>query len=261
MSLQPNTLYEGDIFDLMRQLPDESVDMVFSDPDYNVGVRYNGKHYTRSFDEYIEWYIALARESMRVLKPDGNAFFLNMPKPNAHLRARYLDDACYEVHEIAWLYHPNVGFSMRRFTTAHRTILHARKTRYNRWYKNQVAQPYRNPTDKRVKRTIQRGGIGRMPYDWLIFHLVRYPNREKSIHPCQIPSALFRMLMFASTREGDLVLVHFGGSGTEVTECQKHGRLWMTAEIDPVYCDLIRKRVALGRVPDEYRWKPKKRTV
>jgi DNA modification methylase len=43
-----NTVYLGDVFDLMRQLPDKSVDMVFSDPDYNVGVRYNGKSYTRS---------------------------------------------------------------------------------------------------------------------------------------------------------------------------------------------------------------------
>jgi predicted methyltransferase len=70
-----DTVYLGDVFELMRQLPDQSVDMVFSDPDYNVGVRYNGKSYTRSFEEYIEWYIELARESLRVLKDDGNMFF------------------------------------------------------------------------------------------------------------------------------------------------------------------------------------------
>jgi DNA modification methylase len=75
-----DTVYLGDVFDLMRQLPDKSVDMVFSDPDYNVGVRYNGKSYTRSFEEYIEWYIELARESLRVLKDDGNMFFINYPK-------------------------------------------------------------------------------------------------------------------------------------------------------------------------------------
>jgi len=91
-----DTVYLGDVFELMRQLPDKSVDMVFSDPDYNVGVRYNGKSYTRSFEEYIEWYIELARESLRVLKDDGNMFFINYPKQNAYLRVRFLDEACYE---------------------------------------------------------------------------------------------------------------------------------------------------------------------
>ena len=94
-----DTVYLGDVFDLMRQLPDQSVDMVFSDPDYNVGVRYNGKSYTRSFEEYVEWYIELARASLRVLKDDGNMFFINYPKQNAYLRVRFLDEACYEVQD------------------------------------------------------------------------------------------------------------------------------------------------------------------
>jgi DNA modification methylase len=117
-----DTVYLGDVFDLMRQLPDKSVDMVFSDPDYNVGVRYNGKSYTRSFEEYIEWYIELARESLRVLKDDGNMFFINYPKQNAYLRVRFLDEACYEVQDYVWVYNTNVGHSPKRFTTAHRSI-------------------------------------------------------------------------------------------------------------------------------------------
>jgi len=48
--------------------------MVYSDPDYNAGIRYNSRSYTRSFEEYIEWYIELARESLRVLKDEGNMF-------------------------------------------------------------------------------------------------------------------------------------------------------------------------------------------
>ena len=65
-----------------------------------------------------------------------------------------------------------------------------------------------------------------------------------------------QFLLRASTREGDLVLVLFGGAGSEVAVCHEMGRRWLTAEIDPVYADLIRKRVALGRIPDEYRWRP-----
>lgn len=131
-----NRVYLGDVFDLMRQLPDGSVDMVYSDPDYNVGVRYNDRSYTRSFEEYIEWYIELARESLRVLKDDGNMFFINYPRQNAYLRVRYLDSACYEVLDYVWCYNTNIGHSPKRFTTAHRSILHCRKTRHNKFFKD-----------------------------------------------------------------------------------------------------------------------------
>jgi DNA modification methylase len=255
--IQLCTVYEGDVFDLLRMLPDRSVDMVFSDSDYNMGVRYNGRRHRKSWDDYIDWYIRLARESLRVLKDDGNAFFLNMPKQNAYLRVRYLDDACYDVHEYAWCYSPAVGFSPYRFTTAHRTILHARKQKRTRWYKHAVALPYKNPHDKRIQRTLAKGSPGRMPYDWFHIEYVKAGSREKTIHPCQVPRRLFELLLRASTQEGDLVLVLFGCAGSEVAVCHELNRRWLTAEIDPVYADLIRKRIALGRIPDEYRWRPK----
>jgi len=257
MSVPVNTVYEGDVFDLLRQLEDQSVDMVFSDPDYNIGVRYNGRSYRQRWDDYIDWYIRLARESLRVLKDDGNAFFLNMPKQNAYLRVRYLDDACYDVHEYVWCYSPNVGYTPFRLTTAHRTILHARKQVRVRWYKDAIAQPFKNVGDKRVRQRIEQGQTGCMPYDWFYFDIVKAGSREKTIHPCQVPRRLFEFLLRASTREGDLVLVLFGGAGSEVAVCHELGRRWLTAEIDPVYADLVHKRVALGRIPDEYRWRPR----
>ena len=59
-----NKVFLKDIMELLRELPDESVDMVYGDPDYNVGVNYGDKSYTKTFDEYIQWYIELARESI-----------------------------------------------------------------------------------------------------------------------------------------------------------------------------------------------------
>ena len=49
-------------------------------------------------------------------------------------------------YDYVWVYNTNVGHTNRRFTTAHRSILHATKSRNNRFYKEQVAQPYQNPT-------------------------------------------------------------------------------------------------------------------
>ncbi len=84
-------------------------------------------------------------------------FFINYPKQNAYLRVNYLDRLAYSVHDYVWVYKTNVGHSPTRFTTAHRSILHATKSKSNRFYKNQVAQPYQNPRDRRVAKRIQNG--------------------------------------------------------------------------------------------------------
>ena len=77
-----NKIFLKDIMSLLKELPDKSVDVVYGDPDYNVGIKYQGKSYTKSFDEYIDWYIELAKESLRVLKDTGNMFLINYPKQN-----------------------------------------------------------------------------------------------------------------------------------------------------------------------------------
>ncbi len=248
-----DTVYLGDVLDLLAQLPDQSVDMIYGDPDYNVGIKYEGKSYTRKFDEYIEWYIRLAKESLRVLKNDGNLFLINYPKQNAYLRVRYLDQACYEVLDYVWIYNTNIGHSPRRFTTAHRSVLHARKTRHNRFYKDQVAVPYQNPNDKRIRRLIAQGSKGRMPYSWFYFDLVKNVSHEKTKHPCQIPQGLYEMLLKASTQPGDTVLVLFGGSGSEIEVTHRLGRHFISAEIDPEYHRLIMARLEKGNVPPDFK--------
>jgi DNA modification methylase len=248
-----NKVYLGDVMELLRQLPDQSIDMIYSDPDYNVGVKYGDKSYSVSFDRYIEWYIELCRESLRVLKDDGNMFLINYPKQNAHLRVRYLDDACYEVLDYAWVYNSNIGHSPKRFTTAHRSILHCRKTQNNRFYKENVAVPYQNPTDKRIKRNLAHGSPGRMPYDWFYFDLVKNVSKEKTFHACQIPQELAEMLIKASTMPGDTVLIHFGGSGSEIEVCQRLNRNFVSAEIDVKYYQMIMDRLSSGKIDDKYR--------
>lgn len=238
-----DTVYLGDVMDLMRDLPDGCVDMVFSDPDYNVGIKYNGKSYTRDFDEYIEWYIELARESFRVLKEDGNMFFINYPKQNAYLRVYYLDKVCYDVRDYVWVYNSHVGYSSKRFTTAHRSILHCRKSAQNKFFKEHVLLPYQNLNDKRIQRRIESGQKGRLPYSWFYFNLVKNVSKEKTIHPCQIPQKLSEMLILSGTQPNDVVLVHFGGSGAELEVCRRLNRRFISAEIYPIYYELISRRV------------------
>ena len=249
-----NKVYPGDVFDLLKQLPDGSIDCVYGDPDYNVGRKYGDKNYTRQFSKYIEWYTSLAKECFRVLKDTGNLFLINYPKQNSYLRVNYLDNAFYEVYDYAWIYNSNIGHSSKHFTTAHRSILHGRKTKNSKFYKNNVAEPYKNPTDKRILQNIANGSKGRMPYSWLYYDLVKNVSREKTFHSCQIPTGLSETLFKASTQPGDIVLVLFGGSGSEIMVCKKLNRYFVSAEIDEKYYEMIIARLAYGgEIPSKFK--------
>jgi DNA modification methylase len=250
-----NQVFLKDILELLKELPDKCVDMVYGDPDYNVGIKYGDKSYTRTFDEYIEWYIELAKESLRVLKDTGNMFLINYPKQNAYLRVKYLDSACYEVLDYVWIYNTNIGHSPKRFTTAHRSILHCRKTKDNKFYKENVAVPYKNPNDKRILNNLAKGSKGRMPYDWFYFDLVKNVSKEKTFHPCQIPQKLAEMLIKSCTMPGDIVLILFGGSGSEIEVCKNLGRQYISAEIDEKYYKMIIDRLKTGYIDEKYKFK------
>lgn len=254
--MELNKVYHDDIFNILKQMPDNSVDMIYSDPDYNVGIRYNGTSYTKKFDEYIDWYVELAKESLRVLKPNGNMFFINYPKQNAHLRVKFLDENCQDVFDYVWVYNSNVGHSPRKFTTAHRSILHCTKSAKNKWYKNQVAEPYKNPTDKRILENLKNGSCGRMPYSWQYFDLVKNVSKDKTIHSCQIPKGLVEKLILASTQPGDTVLIHFGGSGGEIIQTKQLGRNFISAELVKEYVDMINYRLEHnGQISEEHKLK------
>ncbi len=249
-----NHVFNEDVLHILKQLPDDSVDTIYGDPDYNVGINYAGKNYTQKWDAYIEWYIELTRESMRVLKPTGNLFMINYPKQNAWLRVKYLDNAAYAVHDYVWVYNTNVGHSKRKFTTAHRSILHATKTKNNKFFKEHVVQPYKNPNDKRIRQRIAEGHKGRMPYSWFYFDLVKNVSKDKTFHAAQIPLPLVEMLIKASTQKGDDVFILFGGSGSEVVLCQQLERNFISCEIHPDYYRLILDRLEHnGAIRPEYR--------
>ncbi len=250
-----NKVFNEDIMSLLKKLPDKSVDMVFGDPDYNVGIKYQDKTYTKTFDEYINWYGELTKESLRVLKPNGNLFMINYPKQNAHLRVKYLDKFYPLIGEYAWVYNTNVGHTPKRFTTAHRTILHVRKSKNNKFYKNNVAVPYKNPKDKRILKNLKNGSKGRMPYSWFYFNLVKNVSKEKTYHACQIPQKLTETLIKSSTMPNDIALILFGGSGSELEVCKNLKRKYISAEIDKKYYKMIQDRLKNGYIKKEYKLK------
>lgn len=238
-------VHNKDIHELLRELPSKSIDMVYSDIDYNVGIKYGGNSYTKLFKDYITEYISLASESMRILKDDGNAFFINYPKNNAFLWVDYLENACYDVQDYVWIYRSNIGHSPSRFTTAHRSVLHCRMSKESKFYKDQVAQPYANPTDKRIRQRLNEGSPGRAPYSWFYHDLVKNVTKDKNgvDHPCVIPEKVSSLLIQSVTKPGDTVLILFAGSGSEINVCRKLGRHFISAELNKEYCDFIERQL------------------
>ena len=249
-----NEIFNQDVLSVLRELPDNCLDFVYGDPDYNVGINYAGKNYTQKWNDYIDWYVELTKECMRVLKPTGNLFMMNYPKQNAYLRVKFLDDNACDVNEYVWVYNTNVGHSPRKLTTAHRSILHATKTKNNHFYKENIAVPYQNPTDKRIKQRMAEGHIGRMPYSWFYYDLVKNVSKDKTFHSCQIPLPLVEMLIKSSTKEGDDCFILFGGSGSELVLCQSLKRNFISCELHPEYFKMIKDRLDNdGKIKNEFR--------
>ncbi|OGU13017.1 MAG: DNA methylase [Ignavibacteria bacterium GWB2_35_12] len=249
-----NKVYNKDILNILKTLPSNSIDMAYGDPDYNVGINYAGNNYSKKWNDYIDWYIELTKESLRILKPTGNLFMINYPKQNAYLRVKYLDEAAYDVQDYVWVYNTNVGHSPRRFTTAHRSILHATKSKDNNFYKENVAQPYKNPTDKRILKRIADGNTGRMPYSWFYFDLVKNVSKDKTFHSCQIPLGLVEILIKSCTLPEDDVFILFGGSGSEIILCKQLKRNYISCEIHKEYYNMILDRIKNnGHIRQEFR--------
>ena len=245
MSLEKyrNQVVVGDSYLISQELPDNSIDLVLADPDYNVGIDYHGESYTRPWDEYIEWYGDIITEFYRVMKPDGNMFIINYPRQNAYLRVKYLDALAHDIFDYVWVYYTSQGHASRRFSTAHRSILHVVKSDINKYYKEHVQLPYRNLEDKRIIKRM-RNGEGRNPYSWLKFNVVMNVSQEKTDHPCQIPQALNNLLIKATTVEGDLVFIPFGGGGGETISCKLLNRDYITCDIQQRYVDNINRRLS-----------------
>lgn len=241
--MNANIVLKRDALEVMKEMDNEVIDLVYIDADYNVGINYAGKKYTKAWKDYIDWYVTLCKEAMRILKPNGNLFTINYPKQNAYLRVKWLDDNAFTVRDYVWVYNCNIGVSKRYFTTAHRSILHATKSKNNQFFKEQVAVPYQNENDKRIQSLISGGSKGRMPYSWFYFNLVKNVSKEKTSHACQIPSALSEMIIKSCTRDGDLVFIPFGGSGSEIVKCKELKRGYIACEIHEEYFNLIQSRL------------------
>lgn len=204
--------------DFRNVMPLKNIQTVIVDPPYNINFNY-GKNFKDNIDpeEYKQLMYDVADLSYKSTKEDSSMFIINYPEIIAEL-FQTLKKTEWNIHQwISWVYPSNIGHSKRKFTTAHRTILWLVKDN-PKVNIDAVTQPYKNPTDKRVRKLIKSGKKGTHLYDWWEINLVKNVSKDKKQYVNQIPSEVLKRLILTTTDSKDKVLDPMCGTGSAAIE-------------------------------------------
>ena len=238
-----HTIINGDCIEELKKLQEGKVDLIVTDPPFNIGKKYNSYADNKSKEEYLKWCEKWLSECIRVLKEGGALYLFNYPENNAYLM-QFLDKHLTFKRWMTWHYPVNTGMSPTNFTRSQHSILfYVKGEKPKTFNKDDIAEPYRNPTDKRILERISNGSKGKTPYDVFQFNLVKNVSKDKTPHPCQIPVPLLEIFIKASSNKGDLVLDPFGGSFSTAHACKKLGRHSISIELDENYCRIGKERL------------------
>lgn len=234
----------GDCVVELKKIPDTSIDAVITDPPFNIGKKYRTYGDKLTHTSYLQWCKEWLTECIRVMKEGSALYLINYPENNAYIFP-FLNERLTFRRWLVWHYHTNTGLSPYNYTRSHHSILFFTKGKQKPIFnKDDIAEPYQNPTDKRIQKLIEGGSKGRTPYDVFYFDIVKNVSKDKTDHPCQIPVPLLEIFIKASTNRGDTVLDPFGGSFSTAAACQNLSRKSISIEIDSAYCEIGKNRLA-----------------
>jgi modification methylase len=250
MSIKTDVVLRGDCIEVLKGLPDASVDMVFADPPYNLQLGGdllrpdNSKvdavdddwDQFESFAAYDAFTRAWLSECRRVLKPEGSIWVIGSYHNVFRLGAAIQDLGFWVLNDIIWRKsNPMPNFKGTRFTNAHETLIWAARSREQKRY------TFNYDALKAFNEDTQ------MRSDWT-FALCTGEERikdedGKKAHPTQKPEALLHRVMLAATRPGDVVLDPFFGTGTTGAAARRLGRHFIGIEREETYAKLAEKRI------------------
>lgn len=260
-------LFQGDSLDWLATLPDQSVNMVFADPPYNIG-KANWDNFTSQV-EYVEWSMRWIEQAARVLAPGGSVFICGFSEILADLKppaSRYFGSCRW----LVWHYRnkANLGSDWGR---SHESILHFRQAKTQKLQNLDLLRvPYGAHTRKYPSRpqadssTFSREGKkrddwtphpdGAKPKDVIEVPTTCNGMNEKTPHPTQKPEELVRKFVLSASARGDLVVDPFSGSGTTAVVAEQLGRRWLGCDLSAEYNSWAADR--LRRVPSrsEEQW-------
>ena len=239
----------GDCVAAMNAMPEESVDLIFADPPYNLQLKgelhrpdnsrvdavddaWDRFDSFAAYDRFTRDWLAAAR---RVLKPDG-AIWVIGSYHNIYRVGAALQDAGYWIlNDVVWRKtNPMPNFRGKRLTNAHETMIWAARDEAGKYTFNYEAL-------KELNEGVQ------MRSDWLLpicsgGERLKDGNGEKA-HPTQKPESLLHRVIVGSTNPGDVVLDPFFGTGTTGAAAKRLGRNWIGIEREESYRRLAAERI------------------
>ena len=218
--------------DFRNVMPLKNIQTVIVDPPYNINFNY-GKNFKDNIDpeEYKQLMYDVADLSYKSTKKDSSMFIINYPEIIAEL-FQTLKKTEWNIHQlISWVYPSNIGHSKRKFTTAQRSILWLVKEN-PKIYIDRVTQPYKNPTDKRVRKLIESGKTGTHLYNWWHINLVKNVSKDKQLYVNQIPSRLLERLILTTTDPRNIVLDPMCGTGSSLVAASRLKRKGVGIDIN-----------------------------
>ncbi len=273
-----NKLIFGDNLSHLNSIADGSVQLVYIDPPFNTGrtqargststkriatggrVGFKGQHYeiiretVLSYDdEFADYWSFLEprlEEAWRVLHETGT-LYLHLDYREAHYAKVLLDSLfgrdCF-LNEIIWAYDYG-GKAKNRWPSKHDTILVYVKNPKTYFFDNESVdrEPYMAPglvTPEKVAR-------GKLPTDVWWHTIVSPTGKEKTGYPTQKPEGILRRVIQASSRENDLVLDFFAGSGTTGAVAAALGRRFILIDQNQESIDVISNRLKSAGVEFE----------
>lgn len=232
-----NNIIQGDCLDLLKEIPDNSIDITFADPPFNLKKKYNGYKDSLEFQDYLKWCENWIAEMVRVTKPTGSIFVHNIPKWLTYYAA-FLNKLADFKHWISW--DAPSGPMGKTLQPSHYGILYyAKDVSQNKFYEIRYSH-------KRCRRcsylSKDYGGkkAGLHPFGplvsdvWTDIHRIKH-NKYRDEHPCQLPIHLLERIILMSTDEGDIVFDPFVGTGTTVIAAKRLGRRYIGFDIDGKY--------------------------
>ncbi len=236
-----NKILLGDCLKIMKSIPEESVDLIFTDPPYNIGIKYDVHRDRMDQGDYIEWSRRWIAECLRLLKRNGSVYIaIN-------------DENASEFVGIL----KGLGMTLRNWIIWHYTFGQAQKRKFSRahthilYFTKDPADFTFNSDAIRITSTRQRIGDkranpkGKIPDDvWTISRVAGTFNERVKNFPCQMPIKLLERVIKTSSNPGDLVLDPFSGTGTTPSVAKALGRKYLAIEISPKYHRISEERVA-----------------
>lgn len=252
-------ILHGDCIEILKSFPENSVDLIFADPPYNLQLRNDlyRPNMTKvdavndtwdrfeGFAEYDNFTREWLSASQRVLKETGTIWLIGTYHNIYRVGSIMQDLAFWILNDIVWIKsNPMPNFRGVRFTNSHETLIWAQKKKGAKYTFNHRAL-------KALNDDLQ------MRSDWRLWTISSATGKERlkfdngaKAHSTQKPEALLYRIIMASSNPGDVILDPFFGSGTTGAVAKKLGRNWIGIERDKKYIRVAQKRIDAIPEPD-----------